>query len=324
MTQTARPAPLALGSWHIFSRLTHQEGMALVRRALDLGITFFDVGDYWDHEESNEEKFRAIVRDLGLRREEYRIGLKVFTNSVQTRAELVRESLGRLGLDHFDYVVCSRPSQQESLETAVEAMSDLVLSGLSERLAVSLWTPGPLRDVMAYADLNGLPKPEFIQLQYNVCRRTLVESEDYRTLFEDTGLKLQAADTLEGGILAGHIARDRFGPEDRDAGRWFTDRNLPRDSGGIRQRIREKVPALNAAAADLGVAPATLAIAYCLLHPHLFNVLFGTTRVADLEKNFAAVSLAAERPDAVRAAVADLTVEGAAAPPLFDKSAGVH
>lgn len=318
------PSCLALGSWHIFPRLSLDEGCALVRRAIDLGVNLFDVGDYWDHEMSNEVRFKEIVDRLGLRRDQYRVGIKVFTNSVESRASLVKQSLARLGIERADYTICSRPSTNETLDEAVDAMADLVREGLTREIAVSLWTPGPLIEAFEIMRGRGLPTPRFLQLQYNVCRRTLIESDAYRSLFEQTGIQMQAADTLEGGILAGHLHRDRFNPDDRSAGRWFADRNLPRDSGGIRPEIRRMVPKLHDAAGDLGVTPAQLAMAFCLLHPSLDTLLFGATKIAHLEDNIGAIALANKRPDAVRAAVEHLSVEGAAPPPLFDVSAGIH
>lgn len=315
---------LALGSWHVFSRLSLDEGAALVQRAIDLGITLFDVGDYWDHELSNETRFAEIVKVLGLKRDQYRIGIKVFTNSVERRADLVRGSLDRLEIDQADYIVCSRPSGHETMEQAVEAMSDLVTSGLTQDIAVSLWTPEPLIEAVEMMRRNGLVLPKFIQLQYNVCRRSLVESEPYRKMFSETRIAMQAADTLEGGILAGHLHRERFNPEHRHEGQWFADRNIPRDSGGIRPKIRNMVPALRDAAARLGVTPPQLAIAFCLLHERLDTVLFGATCISHLEENLGALELARSRPEAVRDAVAGLAVEGAAPPPIFDVSAGLH
>lgn len=315
---------LALGSWHIFSRLDLDEGAALVRKALDLGIRLFDVGDYWDHELSNEVRFREIVEKLGLAREDYQVGIKVFTNSVESREDLVKQSLFRLGIERADYVVCSRPSVGESVEEAVGAMAGLVTSGLTTDIAASLWAPEMLMEAMNMMAGKGLPKPRFLQLQYNVCRRSLIEAAPYQRLFEEAGIGLQAADTLEGGILTGHLHRDRFNPGDKDKGHWFPDRNVPRDSGGIRPAIRAMVPGLEAAAAKLGVTPAQLAIAFCLLHPALDTVLFGATRITHIEENFGALDLANSRAADVLEAVAPLAVDGAAAPPIFDVSAGMH
>lgn len=315
---------LALGSWHIFSRLDLDEGAALVRKALDLGIRLFDVGDYWDHELSNEVRFREIVEKLGLSRSDYKVGIKVFTNSVETREDLVKQSLSRLGIERADYIICSRPAVGESLEDAVRAMAGLVTSGLTEDIAASLWSPELLLEAMGMMSAMDLPKPRFLQWQYNLCRRSLVESEPYQRLFDQTGIKLQAADTLEGGILAGHLHRERYNPGDKENGNWFPDRNIPRDSGGIRPAIREMVPGLEAAAKRLGVTPAQLAIAFCLLHPSLDTVLFGATKLAHLEENLGALDLANSRPDDVLEAAAPLAVDGAAPPPIFDVSVGMH
>lgn len=326
-SQQTRPlnaSRLALGSWHIFNRITLEEGAALVRKALDLGITLFDVGDYWDHEISNESRFREIVNRLGLARSDYRIGIKVFTNSVSSRAQLVKGSLDRLGIESADYIVCSRPSESESLDEAVNAMSALVTEGLTRDIAVSLWQPEMLGEAMATMAEKGQAMPRFLQLQYNVCRRSVVESEVYVQLFAKTDILMQAADTLEGGILAGHIHRERFNPGDKERGRWFADRNIPRDSGSIRPDIRRKVSTLNASADKLGVTPAQLAIAFGLLHPKLDTLLFGATRPAQLEENIKALELANTRPDDVLEIVAPLALEGAAPPPIFDVSIGKY
>lgn len=315
---------LALGSWHIFSRLSLQEGASLVRRALDLGIRLFDVGDYWDHALSNEERFREIVTHLGLGRHDYRVGIKVFTNSVESREALVRQSLKRLGIDYADYVICSRPSVNESLEDAVRAMAGLVDAGLTREIAASLWAPEMLGEAMAMMAARDLPRPRFLQLQYNVCRRSVVESAPYERLFRETGIRLQAADTLEGGVLTGHLHRDRYNPGDKERGHWFPDRNIPRDSGGIRPAIRTMVPRLENEAARMGVTAAQLAIAFCLLHPALDTLLLGATRPDQLEENIGALELARTRPGEVMEAVAPLAIEGAAPPPIFDVSAGMH
>ena len=318
------PGRFALGSWHVFSRLSLEEGATLVRRALDLGIELFDVGDYWDHDQSNEVRFREIVQRLGLKRDTYRIGIKVFTNSVESRRALVQQSLMRLGVESADYVICSRPAANESLDHAVTAMAELVSSGLAHDIAASLWAPEMLGQAMAMMAEKGLPQPRFVQLQYNVCRRSVVESAAHQRLFAETGIRLQAADTLEGGLLAGHVHRERYHPGDREKGHWFPDRNLPRDSGGIRPDIRRMVPKLETAARRLGSTPAQLAMAFCLLHPALDTLLFGATRAEHLKENLGALELARTRAGEVLEAVAPLALQGAAAPAIFDVSAGMH
>jgi aryl-alcohol dehydrogenase-like predicted oxidoreductase len=319
-----RISKLSLGSWHIFSRLSFADSAALVKRALDQGITLFDVGDYWDHELSNEERFRDVIRHLGIGRDHFQVAVKVFTNSAESRKDLVQGSLRRLGLDYADFVVCSRPAPKETMAEAVERMTELIEQGLSRHLAFSLWTPELFNEAFEALRSRGGPLPQYLQLQYNVCRRSVVESENYRSLFASSGIRLQAANVLEGGILTGHLHRERFHEQDRAAGRWFSDRNIPRDSGGIRPQIRDRAAGLAAAALRMGVTPAQLAIAFCLVNPALGTVLFGATRPEQIDENIGALELASQRAEEVLAAATPLLVEGAAPPPLFDPAAGLH
>jgi L-glyceraldehyde 3-phosphate reductase len=315
---------LSLGSWHVFSRLSFDDSVTLVKRALDLGINLFDVGDYWDHELSNEQRFRDVIRRLGVHRSAYQVAIKVFTNSINTRDELLKKSLQRLGIEQTDFVICARPPANESMEEAAEAMASLVVSGLARHLGFHNWTADLFVQVCDVLNARGRPLPRLLQLQYSVCRRSVVESDEYNQIFQTSGIKLQAADTLEGGILAGHVHRERFDESDRIAGHWFPDRNIARDSGGIRRQIRERVPALVVSASRLGVSPAQLAIAFCLLHPALGTVLFGATKPEHIEDNVGALKLARERPDEIRAAAQPLFVAGAVPPPMFDFVGGIH
>ncbi len=315
---------LSLGSWHIFPRLSFDDSVALIKRALDLGISFFDVGDYWDHDISNEERFGAVMRHLGVRRDAYQVAIKVFTNSAERRDVLLKESLSRLGITYTDFVICARPPAAETMSEAAESMADLVSSGLAKRLGFHNWTPDLLDQVIAGLKACNGPMPQMLQLQYSVSRRGVVESQEFADMFARTGIKLQAANTLEGGILAGHVVRERFHESDRAKGTWFTDRNICRDSGGIRPQIREKAQLLAEAARKIGATPTQLAMAFCLLNPNLATVLFGATRPEQLDENVGALRLAAERPDEVLAATASLFVDGTKAPPPFDHVAGVH
>lgn len=314
---------LCIGAWHTYSRMTLEESVNLVQGAMERGINHFDMADYWDHEQLNTTRFREIVRILGLPRESYKLGLKVFTTSVETREEVVRRTLDLLGVEYADYVLCSRPNTQETMQQAIEAMNGLVTKGLTRELDFSLWDAPQLKEAYDLMKQQGMSLPKFVQFQYNICRRDVVESQAYHNLFESTGLKLQAAFPLEGGILGGHVTRRRYDQTDREQGIWFhpEDRNIARDSGGIRDEIVRKVPRLIEVARSMNLSPAQLSQAFAATHPYIENVLFGATKLWQLDEALEAMQLAVENPARIREIAGEFYVSGSQAPRLFDFSA---
>lgn len=316
---------LALGSWHVYNRQSLDESIAFVDAAMQRGINSFDIADYWDYDFLNTARFREVMKQLGRPREEYKIGLKVFTNSERTREQEVEQFLDLLGIDYADSVLCSRPAPGESLADACKAMDALVAKGLAKELDFSLWDAPQLKQAYDFMRSHGFALPRYVQFQYNICRRDVVESDSYQKLFAETGLKLQAAFPLEGGILAGHIARQRFDPETRNE-RWFhpEDRNIARDSGGIRDRIIEKVPRLIEVARANGLTAAQLALAFVAINPNLENILFGATKIWQLDEAIEGVCFALEDPERVKDLSAEFRVNGSAAPKLFDFSVAMR
>jgi len=317
---------LCLGSWHIFSRLSLDDSVKFVQGAIDRGINHFDIADYWDHEVLNTTRFKEVVKILGLPRDSYKLGLKVFTNSTETRDLVVSRALDLLDVEYVDYVLCSRPNMQETMQEAVELMNDLVVKGFTKELDFSLWDAPQLKEAYNLMKAQNMALPKFIQFQYNVCRRDVVESDAYHDLFETTDLKFQAAFTLEGGILGGHITRRRFEPEERAKGIWFTadERNIARDSGDIRDKIVKIVPRLMEIAKSIGVSPAQLSLAFAATHPNIENVLLGATKLWQLDEALAAMELALTKPTEVRELTNELYIGGAKAPKIFDYNGGKY
>lgn len=317
---------LCLGSWHVYSRMSLDESVKFVQGAIDRGINDFDIADYWDHEMLNTTRFKEVVKILGLSRDSYKIGLKVFTNSVEPRDVEVRRHLELLDVEYADSVIFSRPNTQEPLQKAIEDMNALVVKGLTKELDFSLWDAPQLKEAYDLMKAQSMNLPKFVQFQYNVCRRDVVESDAYNDLFESTDIKLQAAFPLEGGILGGHITRRRFDPENRAVGEWFTpiERNVARDSGGIRDNIVKIVPRLMEVAKSIGVTPAQLSLAFVATHPKIENVLFGATKLWQLDEALVAMELALTKPAEVRELTNEFYIGGSKAPKIFDISAGMH
>ena len=312
---------LALGSWHVYNRQTFDESVAFVEGALERGVNHFDIADYWESDFKNTERFRDVMKALGRPREDYKIGLKIFTNSKMTRVEEVSKFLDLLDLDYADYVLCSRPYQGETMEHAVVAMDEIAKSGVTRELDFSLWDAPQMKEAFDLMKAMGLTLPKFVQFQYNICRRGVVESEAYEDLMNSTGLKLQAAVPFEGGMLGGHLMRRRFDPGDKEKGHGYhdEDRNLCRDAGNIRDQIIAIFPRLKATAESVHLTPAQLSMAYVATNPHLENILFGATKLWQIDEAIGAVEFALENPEKVRELSEGFNI-GGEAPKLFDFS----
>lgn len=309
---------LSLGSWNTFSRCSLPELERLLGMALERGINLFDVGYYWDKPDT-EQAVAAALLSLARPRDSFLIAQKLWlwNYPAQIFRHQLEGSLTRLGLDHVDMVLVSRPTPDLDLASYLAEVVALVEQGLAQSWGVTNYPAALVRDTVALARANGWPMPAMLQMQYNLMRRGIVESEDYAALFADGTIRLNAAHMLEGGILAGHLERDRVDPPAYAEGVRPVDRNIARDSGGIREEIRLRQPLLARIAADFGATPAQLALAFCLSHPHLATALVGVSRCEDLADNLGALDLL-DRAEEIRAAVAPLAIAGVGHPKLFN------
>ena len=123
----------------------------------------------------------------------------------------------------------------------------------------------------------------------------MADDPEYRALLAETGISLQASDVFEGGMLAGRVGSDRM---------------VGRDPGGVRERIAAVAPRLAEIAAGWDATPAQVAVAFGLTHPATATVLFGASRMEQLEDNLGALDLLDRvGAEALRAAVDELWVD---------------
>ncbi len=312
----AEISALSLGSWNTFSRLTVAECATLLREALEAGINLFDIGYYWDKPDT-EPMFAAALQAAGAQRDRYLLALKLWLWNYpqESFAQQARASLQRLGVDHVDLVMVSRPTPGIDFAAFCDEIDALVQAGLARGWGATNWEADQVE--RAQALLRGRSQPRLVQLQYNVARRDIVEQPAYAQLFAERTPGLCAAFVLEGGILAGHLDRDRVNPSDFARGERPRERNIARDAGGVRERIRAVQPRLAAIAAEFGATPAQLAIAFALTNPATTTALLGVTRTADLQENLGALKLLSSARSWLPL-VEELRVQGVAHPRLFD------
>ena len=291
--------------------------MTLLQEALANGVNFFDVGFYWDKPHT-EIIFGRAMQALGVARDSYVLAEKLWLWDYpqQSFEQQLRRSLVRLGIDYVDLVMVSRALPGQDVIEMAEEVEALIGAGLARGWGMTNWEAGDIERVDREFARRGLSRPRLVQLQYNVARRSVVESEAYDRLFSTTDVKLCAAFTLEGGILGGHLLRDRVQPSEAAQGKVPHERNIARDAGGIRELIRANMAAFDTAATRLNLTSAQLALAFCLTHPSLATALVGVTRLDNLRDNLKVLSMGLSR-EQILDAVARFAIDQTAHPVRF-------
>ncbi|MEJ7746367.1 MAG: aldo/keto reductase [Luteimonas sp.] len=296
---------LSFGAWVTFgTQVGRSEARELIATAYDHGVNFFDNAETYAHGEAERVMGDAIA-DLRLPRDAFCVSCKVFFGAAEdprpTQKGLSRKhvveachsALQRLRVEHLDLYYCHRPDPDTPIEETVWAMDGLIRQGKVLYWGTSEWPAAQIREAAKIARAHHLHAPTMEQPQYNLLHRERVELE-YAPLYAELGLGTTIWSPLASGLLTGKY-NDGVPEGSRLAQPRYTW--LQRGVFGDAQSGRvERARRFTALAARLGVAPATLAIAWCLQNPHVSSVILGATRKEQLLENLDALALS-ERLD---------------------------
>jgi voltage-dependent potassium channel beta subunit len=289
---------LSFGAWMTFgAQVGRGEARNLIAAAWDHGINFFDNAETYANGEA-ERVMGDVIADLRLPRDGYCVSSKVFFGSVDdpgpTQRGLSRKhvhdachaALKRLRVDYLDLYFCHRPDPDTPVDETVGAMDGLIRQGKVLYWGTSEWPAEKIREAAKFAHAHGLHGPTMEQPQYNLLHRERVELE-YASLCGELGLGTTIWSPLASGLLTGKYnaglpSDTRLGIDDNA---W-----LRRGVIGDADRL-ERARRFTAVADELGMAPAPLAIAWCLRNPHVSTVMLGASRVAQLLQNLEAIAL---------------------------------
>src|SRR5699024_198123 len=114
----------------------------------------------------------------------------------------VEQLLQRQGTSYADYLVLGDlMHDREDFGPLLAQIEDLQREGLVRHWCVNNWSAAQVRRIRDQAMAGGLPSLEFVQHKYGIARHTVAEGEPFRRLCAETGVRLQASDTFEGGLL---------------------------------------------------------------------------------------------------------------------------
>ncbi|GGM79294.1 aldo/keto reductase [Thermogymnomonas acidicola] len=309
----ARVSQIAIGTWHLppstdryedgILRVDRERTMAILKRAYDLGINFFDTANTYHGTVSethlHPEKSGNSERILGeFMRGHDRASLFIAT---KVRAEVetfpnggglsrkhimwqVRESLRRLGTDYIDLYQVHWPDPHTDEEEVMGALNDTVHSGMVHYIGVSNHPWYMVKRMIEVSERSGYERPVSAQEAYNIVTRYV--ERRLVPLMRSRRMTMIAYVPLAQGILTGKYLKDSGGlsraeytPEMREEV----------------ERHRRAASVVSETASDLGITPAQLSLAWILSMQRRLGIsivpLIGVSREEQLLEDVEAIDV---------------------------------
>ena len=273
--------------------LDEDESRPILRRALELGVNFFDTADMYSAGVSEEVTGRAL-RDFA-RREEVVIASKVFfpTNDADPNARglsrkhimhAIDHSLRRLDTDYIDLYQIHRWDYMTPIEETLEALHDVVKAGKARYIGASSMHAWQFAKALHLQDMNGWARFISMQNLYNLLYRE--EEREMIPLCEDEGVGIIPWSPLARGFLAGTRSREKWGETARAKSDTMAQEQY---YGDLDFEIVDRVSEL---ARRRGVSPAQVALAWLLHQPAVSAPIVGATKMQHLEEAVEGTELA--------------------------------
>lgn len=265
------------GSWI----LNDEESIKIIKRALELGINFFDTADMYSLGESERILGKAIKKYAN--RNDVVIATKIFyplrdgkNNKGLSRKyifEAVEASLKRLNMDYIDLLVIHRFDYDTPLEETMEALHDLIKMGKIRYIGASAMYAWQFQKANYIAEKHGWTKFISMQNHYNLLYR-----EDERELIPyciDSGIQLTPYSPLASGRLSrsSHEQSKRFEEDKVTQGKYI---NTLKEDNRIIDRVGEIVD-------KKGITRVQVALAWLLSHNYVASPIIGATKLSHLE-----------------------------------------
>jgi aryl-alcohol dehydrogenase (NADP+) len=269
--------------------LPEDQSRPFVKRALELGINFFDTADMYSRGVSEEITGRTL-KDFA-RREEVVIASKVFYPmgdkpnqrglSRKHIMEACEASLRRLGTDYIDLYQIHRWDHETPIEETLEALNDLVRSGKVLYIGASSMYAYQFTRALYLQDLHSWSRFVSMQNHYNLIYRE--EEREMMPLCREEGIGLIPWSPLARGFLAGNRQKKDKGGETERAQTDAYAKNMYYADEDFKV-----VDAVTRVAEHRGVKNAQVALAWVLSKPGITSPIIGATKMQHLEDAVAA------------------------------------
>ena len=254
-----------------------QQSEPIIKYALDQGINFIDLADFYSTG-AGEEVVGRILKRLKIR-DELVITSKVgyamsqdINDSGQSRKHIMNaidNSLRRIGTDYLDIYMLHYFDTEVPVEETMEALNDIVRSGKARYIGMSTMNTWQLAKILAVCERYKFTKPINMQLQLNLAYRE--EEREMLPYCQDQGIGVSVFSPLARGVLSCDLSSTRNKTD-------FFTHQMYNDAATF-----EIAKSVARVAKHKGYAPAQIAQAWVVRHPAVSSMLAGADTIEQLQ-----------------------------------------
>jgi aryl-alcohol dehydrogenase-like predicted oxidoreductase len=269
--------------------LNEEDSRAILKRAVDLGINFFDTANAYAYGNSEEILGRAI-KDYA-NRDEVVVATKVFVPMSKgpnggglSRKHIMSQidhSLKRLGMEYVDLYIIHRWDYNTPIEETMEALHDIVKAGKVRYIGASAMYAWQFQKALHVAEKHGWTRFVSVQNHYNLIYRE--EEREMLPLCAEEGI----AATPYSPLASGRLARDWS----ESTQRLETDPIAKQKYDAMADSDKIIIERVGEVAAKHGVPRAHIALAWMLQKAPVVAPVIGATKLSHLENAVEALSV---------------------------------
>ena len=268
----------------------HEDSIRIIHRALDSGINFVDTADVYAAGESEQ----IVGKALRGRRDDVVLATKFHGPMGDDRnrrgasrrwiVRAVEDSLRRLGTDWIDLYQVHRPTPDVDIDETLGALTDLVRSGKVRYLGSSTFPAHAIVDAQWTAQQRGRERFVCEQPPYSMLVRGI--ETDVLPACERHGMGVICWSPLAGGWLSGRADVTKPGSNRAERIPLRFDMTLAANQAKL-----EAARSLAAGAADAGLEPIHMALAFVCNHPAVTAAIVGSRTMEQLESQLGAADV---------------------------------
>ena len=272
-------------SWMIDDR---EQSEAVIERAIEYGINFFDTANVYSQGESE----RILGAALDGRRDEHVIATKVHGRMADrpngqglSRRHVLEQadaSLDRLGTDYIDLYQIHRWDDETPITETLSALDTLVDHGKVRYVGASTMSGWQFTKALYEADVNNFERFVSMQAEYNLVDRH--EEANVLPVCRDQGVGVIPWSPLAGGFLTGKYERGEAPAEGRAADDEHTQNRFTEDNWAVLDEVRTL-------ADGKGTTPVRISLGWLLAKDVVDAPIVGPRTLEHLDEQVAALSI---------------------------------